>query len=148
MTPERVFRILWGPTLENALDFAWPVVGSSPLHWRAPRPESQLVVNQGVNVAWVTGRYYRLRVTAQYFALAQNFGGYGLQAFIDWAADSNAFTLMPNINTPTLTVTGCYLEGPFDKLSPSLEQVTTQTLDLTSPHPTYDVAVPVRGLFV
>ncbi len=147
MTSERVFRILWGPTLESSLDFTWPVVGSMPLHWRAPRAQSQLITNGTSSVAWITGRYYRLRVTAQYFAAQQNFGSTGLQAFLDWAADSNSFTLVPNIATPTITVPGCYLEGPFTSLNPVLEKDSTQTLDLTILHPTQDVGLAWRGLF-
>lgn len=147
MAVERVFRIYWGPTLENALDFTWPVVGSSPTFYRASRPQSVQLSNGANTVAWITGRYFRLQVTAQFFAGQQWAGGGGLQAFLDWAADSNAFTLVPNLNIPSQTVTGCYLEGPFTKLTVSLENDFTQTVQLTVLHPTVDLGLVWRGLF-
>lgn len=147
MNAERVFRILWGPTLENALDFTWPVVGSAPTFSRSPRAGAVLVPNGAGVVASVQGRYYRLSLRAQYFGAAQNFGALGLQAFLDWAADSNPFTLVPHTGIPTLTVTGCYLEGPFLRPSVSLERDSSQTLTLTILHPTIDLGLAWRGLY-
>lgn len=147
MNVERVFRILWGPTLENALDFAFPVVGEAPTFSRQPRTNSAMIPTGAAALAVITGRHYRLKLNAKYFGGPQNFGATGLQAFIDWAADANQFTLMPNIALPTLTVTGCYLEGPFTQLSPSQEKDGTQTLPLTILHPTVDLGIAWRGLF-
>jgi hypothetical protein len=147
MAVERVFRIYWGPTLENALDFAWPVAGTSPVAWRAPRDGSEQVLNGASTIGWITGRHYRYKVTAQYFALPQFAGGVGLQAFMDWASDSNAFTVVPNLNAPGLTVPGCYLEGPFTQTKVALEGDASQTLDLTFLHPTVDLGLAFRGLF-
>lgn len=147
MTAERGFRIYWGPTLENTLDFVNPVVGDSPLVWRAPRDGSTILSNGASSVAWVTGRYYYLQVQAKYFASAQWAGGNGLQAFMDWAADSNPFTLVPNLLLPALTVPGCYLEGPFLNPQINLENDTSQTIQLQFLHPTVDLGLAWRGLF-
>lgn len=152
MLAERNFRIYWGPTLENALDFVSPVVGSNPLFYRAPRDGATQAVTGTDTIAWIPQMHYRMQVTAQYFKPTQWAGGVGLQAFLDWAADSNAFTLVPNINTPALTVTGCYLDSAFGDFGTFGGAITlnpdgSQTVALTILNADIDLNLAWRGLF-
>jgi len=144
---ERQFRILWGPTLETALDFAWPVVGDAPRVWRALRAGSERVVGATSVDVSVTGKDFFLGVTAKWFDLPHDVGATGLQAFIDWANAGNAFTLVPNTLVPALIVPGCFLDAPFAAPSWSVEVGGEMTVDLVIRHPTQDLGLAWRGLF-
>src|SRR6266550_354745 len=145
---DRQFRILWGPTLETVLDFSWPVVGAAPLFWRGLRMGSERLDGATTADVSVTGKDYFLGVTAKWFDLQHQTGAIGLQAFIDWANAGNAFTLVPDpIGLPTLTVTGCYLDAPFDSPSWSVETGGEMTVDLVIRHPTQDLGLAWRGLW-
>src|SRR5689334_15991525 len=133
----RLFRILWGPTLETTLDFVWPVHGDVPRFWRQPRSGSaRLDAGTAVDVS-LTGRDYYFAVTARWFDLSRLTGGTGLQAFIDWANAGNAFTLVPDpTNMPTLTVPGCFLDAPFLDSAWEVESDGSMTVPLVIRHPT------------
>lgn len=143
----RLFRILWGPTLETVLDFVWPVAGDAPRSWRQLRDGADRVIAATATDVSVTGRDYVMAVTAKWFSLPYLTGGTGLQAFIDWANAGNSFTLMPDTSLPTLTVPGCFLDAPFADPSWSTEDDGSQTVDLIIRHPTRDLGLAWRGLF-
>lgn len=151
LQPERAFRILWGPTLANALDLASPAdgrgIGELPTLYRQPREGSTQLVNQGATVAWVNARRFYLKFRARFVDAPHNFGAAGVMAFLDWASDGGAFTLVPNLATPALTVPGCRLEGTFVQPAWGVEQGEVYGLDLTVWHPTIDLGVSWRGLF-
>ena len=143
----RVWRILWGTNNENVLDLNWPTVGDEPRFWRVPRDKSETIKVNSIQESWITGRDYYGALKARWFGMQQWAGATGMQAFLDNAADSNTFTIVPDlINAPKFQIPGCFLSSPFDKPNPKLEADGTQSVDLEFWNPAIDLGLAFRGL--
>src|SRR5919109_5529632 len=157
----KVSQILWGPTLENALSFGYPL--RSLVTDREPRQEFTTVqaAAGGAEDGWATGFDYVMECEATFVPLTPNaygsqapyatqspiVGALGVQDFLDYARAKNTFRFVPDVTLPQVYVDGCYLADPFRggrTITSTLEYA--QKLKLRNP--SVDFLQAFRGLFL
>lgn len=150
-------QIRWGTGSENILRVR---VLADLLADRPAREGSEwLKTPAGGADSWVVGRDYRLSCRIRWVPMGGDGSSYtpwsgptGVQAFLDWARDSNSFRFVPDSTYPSAYADGCYLTEPWAggmSLADILKDDgyrARQHLDLTIQHPTIDLHLLYRGL--
>lgn len=141
-------QILWGTGFENVLDFDYPRALDVPRTWRRPAPGSARARNSaGTTDAAVYGYDYLLAGRARWFNRSDWDNPVGLQAFLDWAGQGNAFRFVPDKTVPDFYVDNCTLDSPFDDVEPSLEEADgSQSIDMVIRNPTVSFGQALRGI--
>src|SRR5207245_2444511 len=65
-------------------------------------------------------------------------GAVGMAAFLEWARGKNAFRFVPDLNSPSFFVDGCYLENPLHD-PPTVESDGTMQVQLELRNPSIDM---------
>lgn len=154
MTPVMASEIRWGTGFDNIIAFEpFPTDGSDPhslddvVTWRRPAPGSRRMRNPaGTTDSWIAKRDFMLAGVARYFP-RRSWSGLGLQDFLDWASEGNAFRLLPDRRYPSFYIDSCILEEPFDDPRPHLEDTDgSQSIDIVIRQQALDFSVAMRGL--
>lgn len=141
-------RILWGPGLENTLQFAERL--DMPLSGHPLRsPSEQARAGRNTEDARSAGYDYALAGEGRWFGDDAWHGPNGADAFIAWARGKNTFSYVPDDAFPDFTVPGCYLVEPTTGgLGGGLEHNEQRRLPLVLRNPLYDFSLARRGLFM
>lgn len=140
-------EIRWGTGFDNAIAFSYPKGLDDVRTWRRPAPGSRRTRNAaGVTDSWINKRDFVLAGRARWFS-SQYWGGNGLQDFLDWAGEGNAFRFLPDTRCPLFYIADCYLDEPFDDPAPILEEADgSQSIEVTIRQQAYDFHLAMRGL--
>lgn len=143
--PGRVSQFLWGPNQQNTLTFGYPLALDNARFWRASRVGSEQVLFADRFESWTVGRDYFAHVQLRWIPLYLWCGGAGVQAFLDWGANANPFTFIPDaVNSPLFGLPGCLLTQPFDTVDPQPEVDGSQAIEIQFRNPTYDIGLAWR----
>jgi hypothetical protein len=146
-------QILWGTSYLNVLRLGRPVY--DVVTGRDPREGSEWAeTTAGVRDSWIVGRDYTMDFSLRWIpdggdgsTYAPWSGPLGVQAFLDWARDSNTFRFVPDDTYPTAYVDGCYLADPFNG-SGGLDALIRRTMQLRIINPTVDFQMALRGILL
>lgn len=140
-------EIRWGTGYDNALSFAYPATLDDVRTYRKPAPGSRRTRNAaGTTDSWINRRDFVLAGRIRHKSPSA-WGGSGVQDFLDWAGEGNAFRLIPNAAYPNHYIPDCYLDSPFDDPAPDLEEADGwQSISIVVRQQAYDFNVAQRGL--
>jgi len=141
-------RILWGPGLENVLEFERIDAPASSRRLRAGS-EQERSGAPGVEDAWTVGYDEELTGDLRWLGNDVWSGPSGAQAFLDWAREKKTFRYVPDAIFPDFWVDGCYLGAPTDEgVAGALEPDDRRRLPVVIRNPGYDFSLARRKLFM
>lgn len=144
-------QILWGTSYLNVLKLGRPIY--NVVTGREAREGSEWAeTTAGVRDSWIVGRDYVQDFEIRWVPDGGDGATYtpwsgplGVQAFLDWARDSNTFRFVPDDTYPSAYIDGCYLADPF-RGAGGLDQLIRRTMQMRIIHPTVDFQTMLRGL--